>query len=175
MSVFLAVCVRLSLHRGRGWEGEVSKWFLFCSCLVFSRSFVHDCKTAKCFPNQGEPKFGQIRSKSKAALKFDISRLCSQTFNCFSDYYSYLIYYYLIKASGLSRNSVPSCELFLTLSFSRNTSVLELSKYSFARVNKLKNVSWLSSSHASCDSNSLSSSINFVNSSCLTISVSYAS
>ena len=80
MSGFLAVCVRFSLHRGRGWEGEVSKWFLFCSCLVFSRSFVHDSKTAKCFPNQGEPKFGQIRAKSKAALKFDISRLCSQTF-----------------------------------------------------------------------------------------------
>ena len=59
----------------------VSKWFLFCSCLVFSRSFVHDCKTAKCFPNQGGPKFGQIRAKSKAALKFDISRLCPQTFN----------------------------------------------------------------------------------------------
>ena len=54
MSGFLAVCVRFSLHRGRGWEGEVSKWFLFCSCLVFSRRFVHDCKTAKCFPNQGE-------------------------------------------------------------------------------------------------------------------------
>ena len=34
MSGFLPVCVRLSLHRGRGWEGEVSKWFLFCSCLV---------------------------------------------------------------------------------------------------------------------------------------------
>ena len=80
MSGFLAVCVRLSLHRGRGWEGEVRKWFLFCSCLFFSRSFVHDCKTAKCFPNQGEPKFGQIRAKPKAALKFDISRLCSQTF-----------------------------------------------------------------------------------------------
>ena len=82
MSGFLAVCVRLSLHRGRGWEGEVSTWFLFCSCLVFSRSFVHDCKTAKCFQNQGEPKFGQIRAKSKAGLKFDISRLCSQPFKC---------------------------------------------------------------------------------------------
>ena len=82
MSGFLAVCVRFSLHRGRGWEGEVSKWFLFCSRLVFSRSFVHDCKTAKCFPKQGEPKFVQIRAESKAALKFDISRLCSQTFNC---------------------------------------------------------------------------------------------
>ena len=81
MSGFLAVCVRFSLHRGRGWEGEVSKWFLFCSRLVFSRSFVHDCKTAKCFPKQGEPKFVQIRAKSKAVLKFDISRLCSQTFN----------------------------------------------------------------------------------------------
>ena len=83
MSGFLPVCVRLSLHRGRGWEGEVSKWFLFCSCLVLSRSFVHDCKTAKCFQNQGEPNFGQIRAKSKAALKVDIhvSRLCSQTFN----------------------------------------------------------------------------------------------
>ena len=81
MSGFLAVCVRLSLHRGRGWEGEVRKWFLFFSCLVFSWSFVHDCKTAKCFPNQGEPKFGQIRAKPKAALKFDISQLCSQTFN----------------------------------------------------------------------------------------------
>ena len=81
MSGFLAVCVRFSLHRGRGWEGEVSKWFLFCSCLVFSRSFVHDCKTAKCFPSQGEPKFGQIRAKSKAALKFDIRRLCPRTFN----------------------------------------------------------------------------------------------
>ena len=82
MSSFLAVCVRLSLHRGRGREGEVRKWFLFSSCLVFSRSFVHDRKTAKCFPNQGEPKFGQIRVKPKVALKFDISRLCSQTFNC---------------------------------------------------------------------------------------------
>ena len=78
MSGFLAVCVRFSLHRGRGWEGEVSKWFLFCSCLVFSRSFVHDCK----IPSQGEPKFGQIRAKSKAALKFDIRRLCPRTFNC---------------------------------------------------------------------------------------------
>ena len=41
MSGFLAVCVRLSLHRGRGWEREVqfcgrinkreivSKWFVF--------------------------------------------------------------------------------------------------------------------------------------------------
>ena len=68
MSGFLAVCVRLSLHRGRGWGREVkfcgrinkreivSKWFLCCSCLVFSRSFVHDCKTAKCFQNQGEQK-----------------------------------------------------------------------------------------------------------------------
>ena len=82
MSGFLAVCVRFSLYRGRGWEGEVSKWFLFCSRLVFSRSFVLDCKTAKCFPKQGEPKFVQIRAKSKAALKFDIRRLCSQTFNC---------------------------------------------------------------------------------------------
>ena len=81
MCGFLPVCVRLSLHRGRGWEGEVSKWFLFCSCLVFSRSFVHHCKTAKCFENQGEPKFGQIQAKSKGGLKFDISRLCSQTFN----------------------------------------------------------------------------------------------
>ena len=82
MSGFLALCVRLSLHRGRGWEGEVRKWFLFCSCLVFLRSFVHDCKTAKCFPNQGEPKFGQIRAKPKAAPKFDIGRLCSKAFNC---------------------------------------------------------------------------------------------
>ena len=48
------ICFRLSLHRGRGWEREVkfcgrinkreivSKWFLRCLCLVFSRSFVHD-------------------------------------------------------------------------------------------------------------------------------------
>ena len=47
MSGFLAVCVQLSLHMGRGWEREVkfcgrinkreivSEWFLFCSCLVF--------------------------------------------------------------------------------------------------------------------------------------------
>ena len=77
MSGFLAVCVRFSLHRGRGWEGEVSKWFLFCSRLVFSRSFVHDRKTAKCFPKQGEPKFVQIRAKSKAALKFDMSVMLS--------------------------------------------------------------------------------------------------
>ena len=63
--------------------GERSKEVVFVLfVLVFSRSFVHDCKTTKCFPNQGEPKFGQIRAKSKAALKFDISRLCSQTFNC---------------------------------------------------------------------------------------------
>ena len=72
MSGFLAVCVRLSLHMGRGWEREVkfcgrinkreivSKWFLFCSCLVFLKSFVHYCKSAKCFQNQGEQKFGQI-------------------------------------------------------------------------------------------------------------------
>ena len=85
MSGFLAVCVWLSLHRGREWEGEVSKWFLFYVSLVFSRSFVHDCKTAKCFQNQGEPKFGQIRAKSKAGLKFDIRRLCSQTFNYYNN------------------------------------------------------------------------------------------
>ena len=60
------ICFRLSLYRGREWEREVkfcgrinkreivSKWFLRCWCLVFSRSFVHDCKTAKCFQNQGE-------------------------------------------------------------------------------------------------------------------------
>ena len=60
------ICFRLSLHRGREWEREgtfcgrinkreiVSKWFLRCWCLVFSKSFVHDCKTAKCFQNQGE-------------------------------------------------------------------------------------------------------------------------
>ena len=71
MSGFLAVCVRLSLHRGRGWEREVnfcgrinkreivSKWFLCCSCLVFSETFVHDCKTVKCFPNQEEQKIGK--------------------------------------------------------------------------------------------------------------------
>ena len=92
MSGFLAVCVRLSLHRGRGWEREVqfcsrinkreivSKWFLYCSCLVFSRSFVHDCKTVKCFQNREEQKIGQIRAKSKNGLKFDIGRLCSQPF-----------------------------------------------------------------------------------------------
>ena len=91
-----SICFQLSLHRGRGWEREVkfcgrinkreivSKWFLRCSCLVFSRSFVHGCKTAKCFLNLGEQKFGQIRAKSKTGLKFDISRLCSQPFNCFS-------------------------------------------------------------------------------------------
>ena len=87
------ICCWLSLHRGRDWEREVkfcgrinkreivSKWFLSCWCLVFSRSFVHDCKTAKCFQNQGEQKLGQIRAKSKTGLKFDISRLCSQLFN----------------------------------------------------------------------------------------------
>ena len=91
-----SICFQLSLHRGRGWEREVkfcgrinkreivSKWFLRCSCLVFSRSFVHDCKTAKCFLNPREQKFGQIRAKSKTRLKFDISRLCSQPFYCFS-------------------------------------------------------------------------------------------
>ena len=42
-------------------------------------------------------------------------------------------------------------------------------------VSKVKNIYWLSSSHASCSSNSLSSSINFVNSSCFSISFSYAS
>ena len=69
MSGVLAVCCRLSLHRGRGWEREVKfcgrinkreivgKWFLCCSWLVISWSFVHDCKTAKCFQNQGEQKF----------------------------------------------------------------------------------------------------------------------
>ena len=99
MSGFLAVCVRLTLHRGRGWEGEVSKWVLFCSCLVFSRSFVHDCKTAKCFQNQGEPKFGQIRAKSKATLKFDISRLCSQTFN-----YQYNLLLLLLLSGIIGQN-----------------------------------------------------------------------
>ena len=59
----------------------VSKWFLCCSCLVFSRSFVHDRKTVKCFQNQEEQKIGQIRAKSKNRLKFDIGRLCSQPFN----------------------------------------------------------------------------------------------
>ena len=95
MSGFLAVCVRLSLHRGKGWKREVnfcgrinkreivSKWFLCCLCLVFSETFVHDCKTVKCFPNQEEQKLGQIRAKSKNGQKFDIRRLCSQPFNCF--------------------------------------------------------------------------------------------
>ena len=99
MSGFLSVCVRLSLHRGRGWEREVqfcgrinkreivSKWFLCCSCLVFSRSFVHDCKTVKCFQNQEEQKIGQIRAKSKNGLKFDIGRLCSQPFNSFFPFF----------------------------------------------------------------------------------------
>ena len=87
------ICFRLSLYRGREWEREVkfcgrinkreivSKCFLRCWCLVFSRSFVHDCKTAKCFQNQGEQILEQIRAKSKTGLKFDISRLCSQLFN----------------------------------------------------------------------------------------------
>ena len=69
MSGFLAVCVRLSLHRGRGWEGEVSKWFLFCSCLVLLKSFVHDCKTAKCFSKPGRAKIQtnpcEIESRAK--------------------------------------------------------------------------------------------------------------
>ena len=81
MCGFLAVCVWLSLHRGRGWEREVkfcgrinkgkiiSKWFLCCSCLVFSKSFVHDCKTAKCFQNQGEQKIRQIRAKIEKRAK----------------------------------------------------------------------------------------------------------
>ena len=93
MSGFLAVCVRLSLHRGRGWEREVqfcgrvnkreivSKCFLCCLCLVFSRSFVHDCKTVKCFQNQEEQNIGQIQAKSKNGLKFDIGWLCCQAFN----------------------------------------------------------------------------------------------
>ena len=88
------ICFTLSLYRGREWEREVkfcgrinkreivSKWFLRSWCLVFSRSFVHDCKTAKCFQNQGEQKLGQIQVKSKTGLKFDISRLCSQLFIC---------------------------------------------------------------------------------------------
>ena len=79
----------------------VSKWFLFCSCLVFSRSFVHDCKTAKCFPNQGEPKFGQIRAKSKAALKFDISRLCPQTFKYYVHSFTAKIKTFGHKQDGL--------------------------------------------------------------------------
>ena len=33
MSGFLAVCVRFSLHRGRGWEGEVTSGF--CSVRVW--------------------------------------------------------------------------------------------------------------------------------------------
>ena len=81
-------------HCMRGGDGG-DKWFLSCLCLVFSRSFVHNCKTAKCFPNQGRPKFGQICAKSKAVLKFDISRLCSQTFILFQ-YFSNPISYYWI-------------------------------------------------------------------------------
>ena len=81
MSGFLAVCVRLSLHRGRGWEREVqfcgrinkreivSKWFLCCSCLVFSRSFVHNCKTVKCFQNQEEQKNRTNPSKIEKRAK----------------------------------------------------------------------------------------------------------
>ena len=80
-----SICFQLSLHRGRGWEREVkfcgrinkreivSKWFLRCSCLVFSRSFVHDCKTAKCFLNLGEQKIGtnpsEIENQSKIRHK----------------------------------------------------------------------------------------------------------
>ena len=60
MSVFF-ICFWLSLHRGRGWEREVkfcgrinkreivSKWFLRCSCLVFSRSFVPIVKLRNVF------------------------------------------------------------------------------------------------------------------------------
>ena len=122
MSGFLAVCVRFSLHRGRGWEGEVSKWFLFCSYLVFSRSFVHDCKTAKCFPNQGEPKFGQIRAKSKAALKFDISRLCPQTFICVLRLHSPL------NNIGKGSHFQSSCQILLfTLALSK--SKINVKKY----------------------------------------------
>ena len=60
MSVFF-IRFWLSLHRGRGWEREVkfcgrinkreivSKWFLRCSCLVFSRSFVPIVKLRNVF------------------------------------------------------------------------------------------------------------------------------
>ena len=66
---------------------EISKQVVFV-LFVFSflKEFCPSCKTAKCFPNQGEPKFGQIRAKSKAALKFDISRLCPETFICSCDF-----------------------------------------------------------------------------------------
>ena len=107
MSGFLAVCVRLSLHRGRGWEKEVqfcgriskreivSKWFLCCSCLVFSRSFVHDCKTVKYFQNQEEQKIGKIQAKLKNRLKFDIGWLCSQPFICATNWTYYYASYAL--------------------------------------------------------------------------------
>ena len=93
------------IDRGREWEREVkfcgrinkreivSKWFLRCWCLVFSRSFVHDCKTAKCFQNQGEQKIGtngseienwaKIRHKSVmlSALQLMLNAQCSKSKN----------------------------------------------------------------------------------------------
>ena len=65
LSVFGSRCI------GGGGVREISKQVVFV-LFVFSflKEFCPSCKTAKCFPNQGEPKFGQIRAKSKAALKF---------------------------------------------------------------------------------------------------------
>ena len=39
MSGFLAVCVRLSMHRGRGWEGEVRKWVFVLFVFGFLKEF----------------------------------------------------------------------------------------------------------------------------------------
>ena len=78
MSGFLAVCVRLSLHMGRGWERVVkfcgrinkieivSKRFLCCSCLIFSRSFVHKLKGWEHNPFM-----------SNFSPFFDVARICA--------------------------------------------------------------------------------------------------
>ena len=39
MCSFLPVCVRLSLHRGRGWEGEVLKQVVF---VLFVLGFLKE-------------------------------------------------------------------------------------------------------------------------------------
>ena len=96
MSGFFAVCVRLSLHRGKGWEREVnfcgrinkreivSKWFLCCSCLVFSETFVHDCKNREMFSKPGRAKTRTNPSKieKRAKIRHKAVMLSALQFTC---------------------------------------------------------------------------------------------
>ena len=75
VSGFLAVCVWLSLHRGKGWEREVK----FCG-----RINKGERNTGQCFSIELQftcKKSDKSEQNRKNGLKFNIGRLCSWPFN----------------------------------------------------------------------------------------------